>query len=87
MRPFAVDRDKVFRAWVSLSGSAGAGFLRGLEATVKVSVWERDAVIGSVHRFLKKLFDVVHCDEGCGGGGDHNYWEVIALEDVLISCC
>jgi len=55
VRPFAVDRDKVFRAWVSLSGSAGAGFLRGLEATVKVSVWERDAVIGSVHRFLKKL--------------------------------
>jgi hypothetical protein len=35
----------------------------------------------NVHRFLEEFFDVVHCDEGCGRGGDHDDWEIVAFEE------
>jgi hypothetical protein len=42
---------------------------------------ECDDRVVNVHGFLKKFFDVVHCNEGGGRGRDHDNWEVIACEE------
>ena len=35
----------------------------------------------NVHGFLKKFFDIVHCDECGGRGGDHDNGEVVTCEE------
>ena len=68
MCPLAVYRNEILRSRVTFCSGASTGFLRRFEATMCTN--NEGAIVGrkavTLHRLLKKSFDIVHCDERSG---------------------